>query len=97
MFAKQLLFFFAKSPLSSHLLCFADDKIAQVQTLYGIWADDQELVRNLASLLAPFLSSLLCYDATMLQVYDQMIIDMFLRPLFLLSSSPSVNLEDPAC
>jgi len=30
------LFFFAKSPLSSHLLCFADDEIAQVQTLYGI-------------------------------------------------------------
>ena len=29
-------------------------------------------------------SSLLCYDALMLQVYDQMMIDMFLRPLLLL-------------
>ena len=44
--------FFAKSPLSSPLLCFADDEIIQVHTLYGIWADDQELMRNLASLAA---------------------------------------------
>ena len=29
-------------------------------------------------------SSLLCYDALMLQVQDQMMIDMFLRPLLLL-------------
>ena len=29
-------------------------------------------------------SSLLCYDALMLQVHDQMMIDMFLRPLLLL-------------
>ena len=29
-------FFFAKSPLSSPLLCFADDEIVQVHTLYGI-------------------------------------------------------------
>jgi hypothetical protein len=29
-------------------------------------------------------SSLLCYDALMLQVYDQMMIDMILRPLLLL-------------
>ena len=28
--------FFAKSPLSSPLLCFADDEIVQVHTLYGI-------------------------------------------------------------
>ena len=28
-------------------------------------------------------SSLLCYDALMLQVHDQMMIDMFLRPLLL--------------
>ena len=52
MFWKQHLLFFAKSPLSSPLLCFADDEIVQVHTLYGIWADDQELVRNLASLAA---------------------------------------------
>ena len=51
-------FFFAKSPLPSPLLCFADDEIIQVHTLYGIWADDQELVRNLASLAAaPILPS----------------------------------------
>ena len=42
--------FFAKSPLSSPLLCFVDDEIIQVHTLYGIQADDQELVRNLATL-----------------------------------------------
>ena len=29
-------------------------------------------------------SSILCYDALMLQVHDQMMIDMFLRPLLLL-------------
>ena len=52
MFVKQLLLFFAKSPISSPLLCFADDEIIQVYTLYGIWADDQELVRNLTSLPA---------------------------------------------
>ena len=28
--------FFAKSPLSSPLLCFIDDEIIQVHTLYGI-------------------------------------------------------------
>lgn len=63
-------FFFAKSPLSSPLLCFVDDEIVQVHTLYGIWANDQELVRNMASLAAaptlpsPLLSSLLwCLDA----------------------------------
>ena len=28
--------FFAKSPLSSPLLCFANDEIVQVHTLYGI-------------------------------------------------------------
>ena len=48
----SLFVFFAKSPLSSPLLCFADDEIVQVHTLYEIWADDQELVRNLASLAA---------------------------------------------
>ena len=52
MFVKQLLLFFAKSPLSSPLLCFVDDEIVQVHTLYGIWADDQELMRNLTSLAA---------------------------------------------
>ena len=36
MFVKQLLLFFAKSPLSSPLLCFADDEIVQVHTLYRI-------------------------------------------------------------
>ena len=37
MFAKQLLFFCQISPLlSSPLLCFADDEIVQVHTLYGI-------------------------------------------------------------
>ena len=42
-------------------------------------------MRNLASLAAaPTLPSLLCYDALMLQVHDQMMIDMFLRPLLLL-------------
>ena len=50
--------FFAKSPLSSPLLCFADDEIVQIHKLYGIWADNQELMRNLASLAAaPTLSS----------------------------------------
>ena len=50
--------FFAKSPLSSPLLCFVDDEIVQVHTLYGIWADDQELMRNLVSLpAAPTLPS----------------------------------------
>jgi hypothetical protein len=44
-------------------------------------ADDQELVRNLAS---HYLHDLLCYVALMLQVHDQMMIDMFLRPLLLL-------------
>ena len=29
-------FFFAKSPISSPLLCFADDEIIQFHTLYGI-------------------------------------------------------------
>ena len=91
MFAKQLFLFCQISPL----LCFADDEIVQVHTLYGIWADDQELVRNLTSLVAaPILpsllfssllfSSLLCYDALKLQVHDQMMIDIFLRPLLLL-------------
>ena len=38
MFVKQLLLFFCQiSPLlSSPLLCFADDEIVQVYTLYGI-------------------------------------------------------------
>ena len=44
--------FFAKSPLSCPLLCFVDNEIVQVHILYGILADDQELVRNLASLSA---------------------------------------------
>ena len=52
MFAKQLFLFFTKSPLSSSLLCFVDDEIVQVHTLYGILADDQELMRNLTSLAA---------------------------------------------
>ena len=57
-FGSSTCFFFAKSPLSSPLLCFADDEIVQVHTLYRIWADDQELMRNLASLpTAPTLPS----------------------------------------
>ena len=54
MFVSSCCIFFCQiSPLlSSPLHCFADDKIVQVHTLYGIWADDQELVRNLASLSA---------------------------------------------
>ena len=80
--------------LPSPLLCFADDEIVQVHTLYGIWADDQELVRNLTSYQPPLLSFSICslffiyahciYDAFMLQVLYQMTIDMFLRPLPLL-------------
>ena len=59
MFAKQLLLFFTKSPFSSPLLYFVDDEIVQVHTLYGIWADNQELVRSFASLAAsPTLPSL---------------------------------------
>ena len=87
MFAKQLLLFFAKSPLSSPLLCFAGDEIVHVHTLYGIWADDQELVRNLASLAAaptlpsPLFSIMMPWCS---QVHDQMMIDMFLKPLLML-------------
>jgi hypothetical protein len=53
---KQWLLFLLSSPLSSPLICFANDEIVQVHTLYEIQANDQELVRNLAPLLL-----LLCF------------------------------------
>jgi hypothetical protein len=78
--------------LSSPLLSFANDEIVQLQKLSKIWwANDQELMRNLTSLLAAptvffyvltiFIYAHCVYDAFMLQVLDQMMIDMFLRPL----------------
>ena len=51
-FVKQLLLFLPNLPSPLLSFCFADDEIVQVYTLYGIWADDQELVKNLASLAA---------------------------------------------
>ena len=92
MFGKQQLIFLPT--LLSSPLPFANDEIVQLQKLSGIWADDHELVRNLASLLAApivffymltvFIYAHYVYDAFMLQVLDQMMIDMFLRPLPLL-------------
>ena len=71
----------------SSLPSLACDEIVQLQKLFGIWADDLELVRNLASLpatpiifvdmLTVFIYAHCFYDAFMLQVLDQMMIDMF--------------------
>jgi hypothetical protein len=71
--------FFANSSLSSPLLCFASDEIVQVHLMYGLWADGQHLWGTWQHL---WWNSLLCYDAIELQVYDQMMIDIFLMTLF---------------
>ena len=71
----------------SSLPSLACDEIVQLQKLFGIWADDLELVRNLASLstaptafvdmLTIFIYVHCFYDAFMLQVLDQIMIDIF--------------------
>jgi hypothetical protein len=78
--------FFAPTSTLSSLPYLASDEIVQLQKLFGIWADDLKLVRNLASLpTAPtvfvdmptvFIYDHCFYDAFMLQVLDQMMIDM---------------------
>jgi predicted membrane-bound mannosyltransferase len=80
--------------LSSPLPSLAYDEIVQLHKLFGIWVDGHELVRNLASLLAAptiffymltiFIYAHCVYDAFMIHVLDQMMIDTFLRPLLLL-------------
>jgi hypothetical protein len=71
----------------SSLPSLACDEIVQLQKLFGIWADDLELVRNLASLptapivivdmLTIYLYAHRFYDAFMPQVLDQMMIGIF--------------------
>jgi hypothetical protein len=73
------------------------DEIVELQKLFGIWADDLELVRNLASLpaaptvfvdmLTIFIYAHYFYDAFMLQHFYQMMIDMFWDLLSLLICS----------
>ena len=79
MFGKRQLFF---PTLLSSPLSFANDEIVQLQKISRIWANDHKLMRNLASL--PTTPTVFFYDAFMLQVLDQMMIDIFLRPLLLL-------------
>jgi hypothetical protein len=65
----------------SSLPSLACDEIVQLQKLFGIWADDLELVRNMTSLPAAptvfvdmltfFIYAHYFYDAFMLQVLDQ--------------------------
>jgi hypothetical protein len=71
----------------SSLPSLSCDEIVQFQKLFGIWADDLELVRNLTSLpaaptvfvdmLTAFIYAHCFYDAFMFQVLYQMMIDMF--------------------
>ena len=87
MFAKQLLLFFCQiSPLlSSPLFC----RWWNCSSPYIIWnmswwsrnCEELSIITNRPYITFSFL---LCYDALMLQVHDQMMIGMFLRPLLLL-------------
>ena len=87
MFVKQLLLFFAKSPLSSPLICFYwwwNCLSPYIIWNMSWWSRTSEELGIISSRPYITFSSLLCYDALMLQVQDQMMIDMFLRPLPLL-------------
>ena len=87
MFAKQLLLFFCQiSPLlSSPLFCRWWNCLSPyIIWNMSWWSRTCEELGIISSRPYITFSSLLCYDALMLQVQDQMMIDMFLRPLLLL-------------
>ena len=87
LYSMSLLSSFTPSPLLSSPKTIVDDEFVQVHTymeydlmnknLWGTWHHTSRLYISF--------SSLLCSDALKLQVHDQMIIDMFLRPLFTFS------------
>ena len=85
MFAKQMLLFCQISPLlSSPLFCRWWNCLSPyIIWNMSWWSRTYEELGIISS--RPYITfSLLCYDTLMLQVHDQMMIDMFLRPLLLL-------------
>ena len=87
MFVKQLLLSFCQiSPLlSSPLFCRWWNCLSPyIIWNMSWWSRTCEELRIISSHPYITFSSLLCYDALMLQVQDQMMIGMFLRPLLLL-------------
>ena len=86
MFVKQLLLFCQISPLlSSPLFCWWwNCPSPYIIWNMSWWSRTCEQLGIISS--RPYITffSLLCYDAMMLQVHDQMMIDLFLRPLLLL-------------
>ena len=88
MFVKQLLLFLPNLPsplLSSPLFCRWWNCLSPyIIWNMSWWSRTYEELGIISSRPYITFSSLLCYDTLMLQVHDQMMIDMFLRPLLLL-------------
>ena len=86
MFVKQLLLFLPNhpSPLLSFVCRWWNCPSPYIIWNMRWWSRTCEELGIISSHPYITLSSLLCYDALMLQVQDQMMIDMFLRPLLLL-------------
>ena len=88
MFVKQLLLFLPNLPsplLSSPLFCrWWNCLSTYIIWNMSWWSRTCEELGIISSCPYITFSSLFCYDALMLQVHDQMMIDMFLRPLLLL-------------
>ena len=84
-FVKQLLLFFYQIfPLLSPPLFCRWWNCLSPYIIWNMswWSRTCEELGIISSRPYITFSSLLCYDATMLKVYDQMMINMFLRPLF---------------
>ena len=87
MFVKQLLLFCQISPLllSSPLFCRWWNCLSPyIIWNMSWWSRTYEELGIISSCPYITFSSLRCYDTLMLQVHDQMMIDMFLKPLLVL-------------